>query len=378
MDKFIFPVGYHDLHKIKIIDFQLNRWHSFGYARLEDMIEAGKRINTADDWKEEMIRQAEKALAEGRTMNGAFYYRAAEFFTLPSDPDKVKLYDKFIELFYNDVFANEKIERVLVPYEDGYLSSMKVPSRMDTTKGQIVIHGGFDSFIEEFYSMAVYFSNLGYEVIMFEGPGQGATLKTYGIPLTHEWEKPTKAILDYFNLDDVTLIGISMGGWLCLRASAFEPRIKRVIASSIAFDYMQIPPKFISSFARFLFKYPKLMNYLAELKMKKMPQEKWGIYNLMYITKKDTPLDASKMILELSEENLHSDLVKQDVLILTGEEDHFIPIKMHHKQVKALTNAKSITERIFTREEQGQNHCQIGNFGLALDVMAKWIKNHSK
>ena len=65
--------------------------------------------------------------------------------------------------------------------------------------------------------MAVYFSNLGYEVIMFEGPGQGATLKKYNLPLTHEWEKPAKAILDYFNLEDVTLIGISMGGWLCLR-----------------------------------------------------------------------------------------------------------------------------------------------------------------
>lgn len=61
MDKFIFPVGYNNLHKIKIIDFQLNRWHSFGYARLEDMIEAGKSINTADDWKAEMIRQTEKA-----------------------------------------------------------------------------------------------------------------------------------------------------------------------------------------------------------------------------------------------------------------------------------------------------------------------------
>lgn len=78
---------------------------------------------------------------------------------------------------------------------------------MDTAKGQIVVHGGFDSFIEEFYFMAVYFSNLGYEVIMFEGLDQGATLKKYDIPLTHEWEKPIKAILDYFNLENVTLIG---------------------------------------------------------------------------------------------------------------------------------------------------------------------------
>lgn len=377
MTKFNFPVGYHNFHKTKIIDFQLNRWYSFGYARLEDMIEAGKRIKTADDWKEEIIKQAEKALAEGRKMNGAFYYRAAEFFTLPSDPDKLKLYDKFIDLFYNNVFACESLERVLVPYEKGFMSAMRVPARTNSLKGQIVIHGGFDSFIEEFYSMAVYFSNLGYEVIMFEGPGQGATLKKHNLPLTYQWEKPTKAILDYFDLKDVTLIGISMGGWLCFRAAAFESRIKRVIASSIAFDYMQIPPPPIAAFARLLLQYPKLMNYLSEIKMKKMPQEKWGIYNLMYITKKPTPLEASKVILEFNEENLHSDLVKQDVLILTGAEDHFIPLKMHQKQVKALTEAKSITERIFTREDQGHNHCQVGNFGLALDVMAEWIKNHS-
>lgn len=377
MFKFNFPVGYHNMHKTKIIDFQLNRWYSFGYARLEDMMEAGKRIKTADDWKEEMIRQAEKALNEGRVMNGAFYYRAAEFFTLPWDSDKAKLYDKFIDLFYNTVFLHERIERDLIPYENGFLSVMRVPSRTDKVNGQIVIHGGFDSFIEEFYSMASYFSNLGYEVIMFEGPGQGAALKKYNLPLTHEWEKPAKSILDYFDLQDVTWIGISMGGWLCFRAAAYEPRISRVIASSIAFDYMQIPPAPIAAFARSLFQYPKLMNYLAELKMKKLPQEKWGIYNLMYITKKATPLEASKVMLEFNEKNLNSHLVKQDVLILTGAEDHFIPLKMHHKQVQALTQAKSITERIFTREDQGHNHCQVGNFGLALDVMAEWIKNHS-
>jgi len=97
----------------------------------------------------------------------------------------------------------------------------------------------------------------------------------------------------------------------------------------------------------------------------------------MYITKKATPLEASKVILEFNEENLHSNQVKQDVLILTGAEDHFIPLKMHYKQIQALTEAKSITEKIFTRDDHGHNHCQVGNFGLALDVMAEWIKNHS-
>lgn len=118
------------------------------------------------------------------------------------------------------------------------------------------------------------------------------------------------------------------------------------------------------------------MEPMARLKMKTMPQENWGAVNLMYITKKDnSPIEASKVMLEFTAENLKSELVKQDVLILTGEEDHFIPLKMHYMQVEALKNARSITEHIFTRKEQGQNHCQVGNIALALKVMSEWIKD---
>ena len=77
---------------------------------------------------------------------------------------------------------------------------------------------------------------------------------------------------------------------------------------------------------------------------------------------------------QLNEENLHSDKVTQDVLILTGKKDHFIPLKMHDMQVKALANARSVTARVFTRDDQAHNHCQIGNMGLALDVMARWLE----
>ena len=45
-------------------------------------------------------------------------------------------------------------------------------------------------------------------------------------------------------------------------------------------------------------------------------------------------------------------------------------------QVNALKNAKPVTGRIFTREEQGQNHCQVGNIGLALNIMSGWIKEN--
>ena len=377
MQTFQFPVGYYKLHSTKIVDYQLNRWYSMGYANLDDMREAASNIKTLDDWKDEFIRQAEKALAEDRLMNGTFYYRAAEFFTRPSDPDKMTLYNKFQDLFYNQLFADEPIERHQVPYQGVYLPALRIPAQTTPQLGTVVIFGGFDSFIEEFYSMATYFAHLGYEVIAYEGPGQGDALKYSNLPMDRDWEKPTSAVLDYFDCDDVTLFGISMGGWLCFRAAAFEPRIKRVIALSIAFDYMQIPPKFVADFARWLMTHRKLMNAMSEWKMKMMPQEKWGIDNLMYITKTDNPLDASQVIIEFNEANQRADLVKQDVLILTGEEDHFIPVKMHHLQVAALKNAQSVAEHIFTHAEQAQNHCQVGNLGLALETMTTWIREKS-
>lgn len=377
MAQFTFPVGYHTLHKTKIIDFQLNRRHSPGYARLEDMRTAGARIQTLADWKGELVRQATRAFDEGRRMHGTFYYRAAEFFTHPSDPDKQALYERFIDLFYNDLFAGEQLERHTVPYGDAFLPALRVPHQGDTARDTLVIHGGFDSFIEEFYSIACYFAERGYDIVLFEGPGQGGALRTYGLPLEYTWERPTRAILDYFDLQDVTWLGISMGGWLCFRAAANEPRIQRVIAWSIAYDYMQIPPRFVAGFARRLLRHPRMMNILSDWKMRMLPQEKWGIDNLIYITQTSTTVDAARALLQFNAENLQSDRVTQDVLILTGVADHFIPLKMHQLQVRALTHAHSITERIFTAAEQGQNHCQIGNMGLALTVMADWLAAHA-
>lgn len=378
MMTFDFPVGYHTFHTIKIMNFQLNRWYSLGYARLEDMQEAGRQIQDFDDWKRVMTDLAEKAESEKRWINAAFYYRAAEFFVLASDPDKELLYKRFSDMFYTKAFAGEPIERRWVPYEGSILPALRIPTAQEPAKGSVVIHGGFDSFIEEWYSCATFFAAQGYDVIMFEGPGQGAARKKYGFTLTHEWEKPVTAILDHFGLDNVTLLGISMGGWMCFRAAAFEPRITRVIASSIAFDYMQFLPSPARVLFTYLFRFRGLMNWIAAMKMNVSFQERWGINNLMYITNTQTPMDATDVLLRFNEQNQHPELVKQDVLILTGAEDHFIPLKMHYRQVNALKNARSVTARIFTREEQGQNHCQIGNMGLALDVMLKWIEEKSR
>ena len=375
MTEFEFPIGYHKFLKKQLFNFQLNRWYSLGYARFEDMERAGKKVKNFKDWKVEMLKLAEEAVLENRLLNAAFYYRAAEFYVKSKDPEKELLYDRFIELFYK-VFENEKIERHKVPYEGTFLPAIRILP-VSEQKSTVIIHGGFDSFIEEWYSTMKYFSNHGFEVIGFEGPGQGAALRKYGLPLTYEWEKPTKAILDYFNPVNSTLLGLSMGGWFCLRAAAFEPRLKRVIATGHAIDYIKSMNFIFRKIHLWSMEHCReFMDRMAVLKFENREgMAPWVVDHLKYITKKEKPLDALEIYVLMNEQNIHSELVKQDVLILSGSEDHFIPFKMHDMQIKALTNAKSVTGRVFTGKEHAQNHCQIGNIGLALDVMVKWIEN---
>jgi hypothetical protein len=50
-----------------------------------------------------------------------------------------------------------------------------------------------------------------------------------------------------------------------------------------------------------------------------------------------------------------------------------IPLKELQKHRQGLVNARSITERIFSADEHAENHCQVGNIKLALDVILDWI-----
>lgn len=112
--EFKFPTGYKRFHRNQLFNYQLNRPYSFGYARFEDHQRVGPGIRTFTDWKREMIHLAENAALEGRLLSAAFYYRATEFYTKSTDPDKAVLYDKFSGLFYKAI-ENDELEKHLVP-----------------------------------------------------------------------------------------------------------------------------------------------------------------------------------------------------------------------------------------------------------------------
>lgn len=374
---FKFPAEYQDFHKTENINYFLNRLYSFGYAPFDDMVIVGEKIGSIEDWKSEMLNLAEAAINEDRLLNASFYYRAAEFYTSWKDPDKKALYNKFIQYFYEAV-KNHEFHLADVPYNDSAISVMKMNHTDKEYKGTIILHAGYDGFKEELFSIMLFLSTYGYDIISFDVPWMGRTNTSKISGFDYQWEKIIKSILDYYQLEDVTIFGISYGGWLALRAAAFESRIKRVISSSVSFDVNQYGSwleQMISQFAR-----KNLQDFANDQIKKQMesdPQMKWFFDHLMHVTNKSEPIDAANVLAQINEKNLHSDQVTQDVLILTGKDDHLVPFKMHNLQVKALKNAASVTPKVFTNEVQGHNHCQIGNVGLALSVVIDWLEDFS-
>ena len=68
-----------------------------------------------------------------------------------------------------------------------------------------------------------------------------------------------------------------------------------------------------------------------------------------------------------------SSLITQDTLVLAGEKD--IYTIYYQNQLDALVSAKSVTGRIFTKEESADHHCQIGNLMLVLRTMEDWQRS---
>lgn len=378
-----FPVGfYEDLHKDFNINFQMNRFYNWtnDSEMLTEMRNAGAKIQSYEDFIKIFIELSQKALHEDKRLKAAYYLRGAEFYMTEDNPMKQPARKQFISLLREHYNIKED-QHFNIPYENGFLSAYHFTT--ENPKGTIVLFGGFDSYIEELFPMAFAMQTYGYEVVCFDGPGQGSALEDSKLPLTHEWEKPTKAILDFFNLEDVTLVGISLGGYFAVRAAAFEKRIKRVITDDICADFYQvllkqINPNFRESFQALMeTEDAEKVNALFEQFMQNSMLLKWGIMQGMHITGSQTPHSFMKAMMCYNTKEISS-MLHQDVLLLAGQEDHYIPLNQLFEQSQALTNVRSLTTRIFTKKETAQNHCHIGNIGLSFEVILNWIEDTTK
>ena len=206
--KVTFKKGTYQLNQDANFNFQLNRVIMWDGGDAGEIAAVSQKIKTSSDWVNTMEKLAEKAHAEGRTENEIAYLRMSEFFIYDTDSKKQQRYRKAAELFYEyygDYFDKGIVERHKVTYGKGHLPVMVTKARGEN-KGTLLLHGGNDSYLEEFFFPMLYLAENGFDVYLFEGPGQGGVLRVQNMKFTHKWEMPTKAVLDHFGLDDVTVV----------------------------------------------------------------------------------------------------------------------------------------------------------------------------
>lgn len=376
-----FKQGMYHLNPDPNFNFQLNRVILWDGGNLNDVMQAAKRITDSTSWKQEMIYLGDHALSKNRIPQAIAYYQMSEFFD--GNPGNKEYYIKATGLFYeyyHSYFDERRVQKIQVPYEDVMLPIM-VAKTQKQCKGTILLHGGNDSCFEEMFLPMLYLSEHGYDVYLFEGPGQGNVLRVQGKHFTYAWERPVKAILDFFHLNDVIIIGVSLGAMLALRAAALDKRITRAVSWSVFPDFLDVIldqiPKKVAGIVRFMLKHNLrivLSPILCMMKLirKNDPLFQWGVNHGMYAYGADSIYDYLKKVSKYQIMDVAS-MIEQDVLILGANQDHLVDYRMIGKEINALTNANSLTFRLFTEKENAGNHCNLGNAKLALDVILQWL-----
>lgn len=363
------------LHPNEAFNFFMNRM-----ARTNDvdeLIELSRRISTFDDWIREMTAAAQQAESSNRALAAANFWRAAEFYMAADAPGKAEAYERFTTL-HDQARPEIAALRTTVPFDDGFLPVIDLPAR-GSQRGTILMHSGFDGASEETCPSAEPLAAAGYRVVLFDGPGQGNALRRAGLHMTHDWERPVGAILDHFGIEDCTIIGKSLGGYLAPRAAAFEQRIARVVSWGAMYD-------FTGSFRRGLGdeRFEELMalveagdrdtvNEAVAFIVAVSPQAQWAIGHGKHVS---GSADGFEYFQWMSKMHLRdvSEQVTQDLLIVMGTADHLVPFEQAYEQAAAATNARSVTVRTMTAAEQGAEHCQVGNPMLVVDEILRWLE----
>jgi pimeloyl-ACP methyl ester carboxylesterase len=368
-------VGYHHFHDDVSLNFQCNRWVQWlGPSAIAEVTELAARCQTYPEWIDGFLGLAEAARTTDRPLAAAYYDRAAEFFMSPDDPRKLGARTRFVQTMRTlyDVVPQE------VPYAGSALPALDLHPASETGS-TIVIFGGFDSYVEEFLPMLATMVDAGHRVVAFEGPGQGSALEDRGLVMTAEWERPVSAVLDHYRLDDVTLVGESLGGGLVIRAAAFEPRISRVVAMDILDDFFEVVSgqigRGVTPVLRALLalRAKGIVNAVARQAIARKPVAAWGLQQGMHVTGTPTAYDFLRSTTTFDTRRV-SKLVAADVLLLAGADDHYVPLKQLRRQAVNLVRARSVTTRTFTAAEQASNHCQVGNIGAAVRMIQAWIE----
>jgi pimeloyl-ACP methyl ester carboxylesterase len=179
--------------------------------------------------------------AQSRYIRAAKYYAQALYWVLgTSTPDaEADVYTVMDTMFTAGMkLMKPRAEQVEIRYDRGTLPAWFVkPASGGARRPTIIMNNGSDGQnVDMLPQGGLAALERGYNVVIFEGPGQGSQLFLHDVPFRPDWEQVITPVVDYLetrtdvDLDRVAIRGISFGGLLVPRAAAHERRLGAVVA----------------------------------------------------------------------------------------------------------------------------------------------------
>lgn len=349
-------------------------WHLAWKATAERVAEIGERSLAA----------GHRISAREALLRASNYYRAAEFFLRENpatDPEVTQLSARSRETFTAAIsLLNTPVESVAIRYEGttlpGYLFLVDDSSAPRPT---VIYTNGYDSTAEEsYFVIAAAALRRGYNVLAYDGPGQGAALREQKLVFRPDWEAVITPVIDYavtrpeIDPGKIVLFGYSMGSYLVARAAAFDHRVAGLILDDGIYDLH-------TAFTRPL--PPFLASWIAEgrddaaipvlsLLMTVSTPVRWAMNNGVWAFGASSYADLVRKSQEYALDGI-AEQITAPTLIMDGENDQFLkgePQVLH----KALNRDDAILVTLTIAEGAGE-HTHAGALGRAHQVMFDWL-----
>jgi pimeloyl-ACP methyl ester carboxylesterase len=213
-----------------------------------------------DSWYEEWFnlavrinRIADECKSKGHTISAkdaylraSEYFRQAEWFMRDdlNDPRINELCDHIRRSFQACAkFLPSEIRSIEIPFESnklhGYFCKTQEKKASVPT---ILLPSGYDSYVEESYFTARALLERGYNVLMFDGPGQGQTIRREKLFMRHDWENVIPSVYRYAieecgaDKKKIVMIGRSFGGFLAARAASSDCHFAALVCDPGSWD----------------------------------------------------------------------------------------------------------------------------------------------
>lgn len=187
------------------------------------------------------LAKGHRVSARDAFMRAVTYWGATAMYADLDDPRHLGAYSRERICFREAAkLYDPPFETVDIPFEDGAtMPGYFIPGGADATqRPTILVIGGGDSALEETFGVAPAGAlQRGYNVLMFEIPGQRAMFHDHpDLFFRPDAEVPIGRAVDYaltrpeVDPDRIAITGSSFGGYFAPRAAAFDKRLAAVVA----------------------------------------------------------------------------------------------------------------------------------------------------